>query len=195
MEELFFLLNKIYPLTDELQEHLKLILKTKELSKGQFLLKAGHYCENVYFVGNGLLRIHYFNKNGKEENKWFMKQWDVVYAVRSFLDQIPSTEFIQALKPSTVYYISHKELQEIYKDHLTFNIHGRVLTEKYYKLSEERDEITRMPEANDRYNYWIEHYGELMNEIPDKQLASFLRMTPVSISRLRNQRTTKGKFR
>lgn len=195
MDDLFRLLNSIYPMTTELAQHIKGILKVRELVKGQYLLKAGRICENVYFVGEGLLRSYFVTKSGKEDNKWFMKQNDVVFAVRSFLDQIPSKEFIQALKPTTVYYISHRELEETYSKFKDFNIHGRILAQEYYKRSEEREEIMRMPEAIERYNYMLEHFSEITNLLPDKHLASFLRMTPVSLSRLRNQRTTKGKFR
>lgn len=122
-----------------------------------------------------------------------MRQGDVMYAIKSFLDQVPSIEYIQALVETTVYYITHKELQQVYAKYITFNVNGRILTEIYYKLSEERETILRMTEANDRYAYFLENFPELTNLVPDKHLASYLRMTPVSLSRLRNNKTTKGK--
>ena len=192
MEELFFFLNSVYPLTEELRNHLNQILKQRDLAEGEYLLRAGHYCENVYFVYKGLLRSYYDNKRGVEINKWFMKRGDVVYAVQSFLDQVPSTEFIQALEESTVYYISHKELQKTYDEYLIFNIHGRKLTEEYYKRSEQRNDIMRIPEAIERYQYLLEHFPELTNAVPDKHLATFLRMTPVTLSRMRNNRMKKA---
>ena len=188
MEELINMLNSIYPLGEELKKHLLNMLQCRQLREGEYLLKAGRICENVYFVKNGLLRSFYKDKRDKEINFWFMSRGDVVYAIRSFLDQTPSMEFIQTLQDTTVYYISYKELQNTFKHHIAFNIHGRILTEKYYKLSVEREEIMRMPDAVDRYNYLVEHFPDLMNVVPDKYLATFIRMTPVTISRLRTQR-------
>jgi CRP/FNR family transcriptional regulator, anaerobic regulatory protein len=96
------------------------------------------------------------------------------------------------LEETKIFYISYNELQATYQNHITFNIIGRKLTEKYYKLSVEREEIMRMPEAMDRYNYLIEHFSDLMNAVPDKHLASFIRISPVHLSRLRNKRTKKA---
>lgn len=191
MDELLMFLNSIYPLSNELKKHLEKILKPRELGEGELLLKAGHYCENVYFVNQGLLRSYYHDKRDNEKNIWFMKEGDVVYAVRSFLDQIPSKEFIQALEDTTVYYISHRELEQIYDEYMIFNIHGRKLTQEYYKRSVEREDIMRMPEAIERYQYLLEHFPELVNRVPDKHLATFLRMTPVTLSRMRNNRMKK----
>jgi len=186
MNELFKLLNSIYPLTDELKEHLKDVLETRTFAEGELLLKAGHVCRHIYFVEEGLLRINFNNKKGNDVNKWFLMKGDVVYAVRSFLNQTISTESIQALEKTTVHYILYEQLQQIYKEHIIFYIHGLKLTEHYYKLSEERDEILRIPEARDRYHYLIEHFPELTNAVPDKHLATFLCMNPVTLSRARN---------
>jgi len=191
VEELFILLNSIYPLPEEVKEHLKEILKWKQLSQGEYLLKAGHFCEHVYFVKKGLLRSYYLKDNKTEVNNWFMKQGDVVYAVRSFLLQIPSDEYIQVLEDAEFFYISQWELEKIYEEHIIFNIHGRKLTQKYYLLSEERSFIMRMNYARERYDYLFTHYPDLVNAIPDKDLATYLGVRPVTISRIRGSSAKK----
>jgi CRP/FNR family transcriptional regulator, anaerobic regulatory protein len=191
MEELFYMLNAVYPLPDDLRDHLFEIVTLKDFSKGEFLLKAGQVCQNVYFVRSGLLRCFVKDKQEKEINTWFMKQADVVYSILSFLDQTPSSEYIQALKDTSVFYISHRQLVETYDKFQTFNINGRKLTEEYYKRSAQREKIMRMYEPIDRYNYLIEHFPELMNDVPDKHLATFIRMSHVTLSRLRNKRMRK----
>ena len=71
MEELFYMLNAVYPLPDDLRDHLFEIVKLKDFSKGEFLLKAGQVCQNVYFVRTGLLRCFVKDKQEKEINTWF----------------------------------------------------------------------------------------------------------------------------
>ncbi|MBO9202087.1 MULTISPECIES: Crp/Fnr family transcriptional regulator [Niastella] len=187
MEELLTMLNSIYPLSEELKNHLIQILQRRLLQEGEYLLKPGRICEHVYFVKKGLLRSYEMDENKKEINTWFMSQGDVVFAIDSFLDQTPSTEFIQALQNTTVYYITFKELENTFRDHITFNFNGRVLTNKYYKLSLQREKMMRIPEATDRFNYLVKHFPNLLNVVQDKHLASFLRISPVTISRLRAQ--------
>lgn len=191
MEELFSFLNAVYPLTKELTCHLREILQFREFRAGDCLVKAGRTCDHVYFIIGGVLRSFYIDKNDKEINVWFMGKGDVVYAERSFLDKIPSTISIQVLEDTFAFCITREELYDIYDKHVTFNIHGRILTEKYYKQSLEREEIMRMSAAIDRYRYLIDHFPVLVNVVPDKHLASFLRMSAVHLSRLRNKRSRK----
>ena len=101
MDTLIDFLHSVYPLSTELKEHLAKILKKKELKKKELLLSAGSICRNVYFVSQGLLRCYYLEDG--EVCKWFMKEGDVVYSVRSFLTQTASNEYIQALENCQLY--------------------------------------------------------------------------------------------
>src|SRR6478736_9266227 len=113
MEELLAYLNSIHPLSEEAIQYLSLHLKEIELSRKDYLLKAGRVCENVYFIKKGLVRCFYV-KDDNEVCSWFMKEGDLIFSVKSFYKQIPSDESIQVLEDLTAYYLSYKELQHVY---------------------------------------------------------------------------------
>lgn len=187
MEALLQYLNGIYPLSGGLTEHLQSILKTREAGKKEFLLKAGHTCRWIWFVQQGLLRC-YYDKEGVEICSWFMSAGDVIISVESFFQQKPSYESIQVIEDSLLYYIDYRELQAIYHRYPEFNFIGRVLTERYYTLSEQRLYSLRMQRAQDRYDYIRQHFPELILKVPAKYLASYLGITEVTLSKIKSRK-------
>ena len=186
MEKLLAYLNAIYPLSDELKSHLLQILKIAEISKKDYLLKAGHFCSRICFIEKGLFRCYYV-KDDHEVCSWFMKEGDVIISVQSFYEQKTSYESIQALEDCTVIYIDYRELQHLYRQFPEFNFIGRILTEKYYCQSEQRLFSIRMQRSQERYDYLLEHHPELVLRVPAKYLASYLGITEVTMSKVKGR--------
>lgn len=184
MEALLNYLDSIYPMGADCKEKLIMLLRQKHLAKKELLLRAGHICQHIYFIEKGLLRCYYF-RNDAEICSWFMREGDVVVSVESFFYQKVSYESIQALEDCELYYISYKELQEIFKSFPEFNFIARVLTEKYYCLSEQRLYSIRMMRASERYEYLSGHHPELILRVPAKYLASYLGITPEMFSKIK----------
>jgi CRP/FNR family transcriptional regulator, anaerobic regulatory protein len=187
MENLINYLHTIYPLSDSLREHLLEILQIKEFTKNDFLLRAGNTCRHIFFIESGLVRC-YYTKEGEDISCWFMKEGDVVVSVESFFGQRPSYESIQAMEDTTAYSIGWQQLQSIYRRFPEFNFTGRVLTEKYYTLSERRLYSMRQQRATDRYECLLNDAPELINRIPVKYLASYLGISRETLSRIRHSR-------
>jgi CRP-like cAMP-binding protein len=177
-------LNSIYPLSEQHVQHLSKVLKTQTFAKKSFLLKTGQICNHIYFIETGLARCFYI-KDGIEISSWFMKEGDMIISVESFLSQKESHEAIQALEDMIVHYVSYEELQFIYKNFLEFNIIGRVLTEKYYTLSEQRLFSLRMMRAQERYDFMSKNHQELIQRVPSLHIASYLGITKETLSRIR----------
>ena len=184
MKELLAYLNSIHLLSESASDYLHENLKEIEIPKKEIILKQGRICYNIYFVEKGLLRCFY-TKNDKEINSWFMKEHDVIFSVESFLNQTPSYENIKALEDSRLYYISYAELQYLYTNCPEFNFIGRVVTEEYYKLSEQRLYSLRMQKANERYNFMMNHFPHIILRVPSKYIASYLGITEETLSRIR----------
>ena len=187
MEKLLQALGAIYPLSKGLDDRLRIILKEKTLAKKDFLLRAGHICRNIYFIERGLLRCFYL-KHEAEVSSWFMKEGDVIISVESFYTQTVSYESIQALEKCILYYISYTELQAIFHMYPEFNFIGRVVTEKYYTLSEQRLYSLRMQRSHERYDYLMRNHPELILRVPAKYIASYLGITDVQLSNIKNRR-------
>lgn len=192
MVPLLKFLNAIYPLSERLVDYLQKHVKTRRISKKAFLLNAGEVSQHIFFIESGLVRCFYL-KNGVEVSSWFMKEGDTIVSVGSFFDQKESFESIQALEDSTVHGISFDELQFIYKNFSEFNFIGRVLTEKYYVLSEQRLYSLRMQRAQERYEFMIRNHPELINRVPSHFMASYLSITKETLSRIRGRKLLTGK--
>ena len=182
MEELIQYLNRIYPVPDALREHLIRNLNSKTFFKKDFLLKSGHVSDKIFFIAKGLVRCFY-EDHQKEVCSWFMKEGDCIISVESFFQQKPGYENIQALEDTETYYIDYTELQYIYQTFPEFNFIGRVLTETYYILSEQRLYSMRMHSASERYNFLMENLPELILRVPSKYLASYLGIAEETLSR------------
>lgn len=187
MDQLLAFLNSIHKLSPETIEYLYNTLKRIEVPKKHYVLTQGHICENIYFVEIGLLRCFYL-KDGKEICSWFMQEGDVIVSVISFFNQITSFENIQALEDCVLYYVDYKELQNLYNNFPEFNFVGRILTEKYYQLSEQRVFSIRMQRALDRYHFLMEQFPQFILRVPSKYIASYLGITEETLSRIRAQK-------
>lgn len=184
MEELLQYFTSIHPLSDALISYFAANIKCRHLKKKEFLLKKGWVSQDIHFIYKGILRCFYIIDD-KEVSSWFMKEGDVIISVESFFNQTVSKEFIQALEDSSVFYISHEELQHIYKNFPEFNFIGRVLTERYYTLSEQRLYAMRMQRAPDKYQYLLNQHPDLLLRVPSKFLASYMGVTEVTLSNMK----------
>ena len=186
MEEIFAYLNTVHPLHSQTMDYLRQNLKPLEVTKKKFILKESHVCRNIYFIRTGLLRCFYV-RGYKEISSWFMKEGDVIISVESFFNQKESKESIQALEDSFLYYLTYEELQYAYEQFPDFNSIGRILTEKYYQLCEQRLYSIRMQKAYEKYQFLMKHFPQIIQRVPLKDIASYLGIRLETLSRIRAQ--------
>lgn len=186
MENIISFLNSIFPLSRGVQQYLSSCLLSKDFNKKQLLLKRGSIAKEIYFIESGFVRSFYMSRE-KEITAWFMKEGDVVISVESFFRQVASQESIQAIEDTTVVYISYSDLMYMYNHFPEFNFIGRVLTEKYYMLSEQRLHSIRMQQAGERYQYLLNHHPEIIQRAPATYIASYLGITLETLSRVKSK--------
>ena len=187
MENLIRTLSSVYPLTEELLHHLPLIVKTRHVPRGKFILRAGHVSRQIHFITEGLLRCYYI-KGNTEVSSSFMKEGDMIVSVESFYDQKESYESIQALEDCTLCCIEYNELQYIYRRFPEFNFNGRVLTEKYLKLRAQQLYGLRLRSACERYQWLLDNFPDLILRVPAKYIASYLGITEVTLSNIKSRK-------
>jgi len=184
-ESVIAFLSLIYPMSDQLKEYIYTHLKETHLKKKEIVLREGEVSNNIAFIIKGLLRSYHITDEGIDTTVWFMKEGDVAISVRSFLERKPSKEFIEAIEPSIILHITYNELQEAYQKFPEFNIIGRILTERYYVLSEERLLGIRNIKAVERYKFLLTHHPEIIERAPTQHIASYLDIDKATLSRLK----------
>jgi CRP-like cAMP-binding protein len=190
MERLLSFLDAVYPLGDELSSHLLEHVQYREINKGDYLLKAGHTCQHIHFIDKGLLRCFY-RRDDLEVSSWFMKDGDVIVSIESFYQQKVSYEWIQALEDCQLYYISHRELYDIYHRFPQFNFVARELTQHYYILWTQLLYALRMKTADEKYTWLLERFPDYVLRIPAKHLASWLGISEYHFSYVKNKRASR----
>jgi CRP-like cAMP-binding protein len=185
MEFVFELLNSVHPLSTALTEHLSQVIRHRQLQRKDYLLRAGHICRHLYFIESGLLRCFYL-KRETEICSWFMREGDVIVSIESFLKQQESYESIQVLEDCSLYSIGYNDLQFIYKNFPEFNFTGRVLLEKYFIQWTQQLYGLRMQQAADRYQWLLTNHPDLILRVPAKYLASWIGISDVMLSKVKN---------
>lgn len=188
METLLRLFHQIRPLSDELMAFLQTALITKEVKKNDYLLRAGHISTEIFYVEYGLF-MGYYELKEKWITSWFMGAGEVIASPSSFFSQSVSYENIIALTAGRVHYVSFATLEHIYAVYPEFNVHGRILVQKYYQMADERNYMIKTRTVAERYEYLERHHPEWILQIPNKYLAAYLGTTESTLSRIRQRRT------
>ncbi|OJW00144.1 MAG: hypothetical protein BGO52_03390 [Sphingobacteriales bacterium 44-61] len=89
MELLLNCLHSVHPMSAKLREHLQMTVCIRELKPREYLQKAGHICNHICFIEQGLLRCYYERAN-EEVSAWFMPEGNMVVAIESFYDRVKS---------------------------------------------------------------------------------------------------------
>jgi CRP-like cAMP-binding protein len=180
-------LNFITPLSSRIEERLNEYLVEEIFSKKHLLVKEGSTAKRIYFISRGFARAYFFRES-KEFTSWFMGAGDFMISVYSFFTQKPAVENIELLEDSTLISLTWAQLQTLYADFPEFNFVGRLITEKYYMMSEERAVLHRTLSAPERYKVLLKTYPEIMQKAKLGQIASYLDMSQETLSRIRGTR-------
>ncbi len=181
------LFKSLAPFTNEDFTEADRYFKTETLKKGDFFSKAGRISDRLGFVNSGLLRSFYTIK-GKETTTFFQMQGSIAAALMSFLQMKPAIENIQALEDSELVVISRKNLLNLYDENWKWQQVGRVITERYYVKMEERTISLQSLSAQEKYENFLLEFPELIQVVPLYYIASFLGISPETLSRIRKNR-------
>lgn len=165
---------------------------TKIFKKGQFLLRKNEYCKHAFFVENGLLRQYSINEKGKEHILSFAPEnWIVTDRESSVFNQ-PSSYYIQALEDSKVVMIDEDFIRLLSKKIPAFTDFNNRLLHNHIRHLQIRINLLLSAVAEDRYLQFIKKYPNLLLRVPQAMIASYLGITPESLSRVRKELAQKN---
>jgi CRP-like cAMP-binding protein len=179
------LLQKLGPIPKREFAHLETRLGLCRLQRGQFLTRAGEVAEQVGFVTRGLFRKVHVTPRGKAIVRGFGAPGSVIGAYVSLLTGEPSYLSVEALCESELLVLRWSELNALYTRHSCFQTIGRRLAELTLLEREERAHELLTLSASERYARFRHTHRELLPQLRSYDIASYLGITPVSLSRLR----------
>jgi CRP-like cAMP-binding protein len=163
------------------------LFKQEEIFAKTTLLTEGQISKKAYFIEKGCLRL-WFNNNGKDLTFQFFFEGESVSSIESFKTKQPSLFSLESIEPCIIHSVSEKDFQLIIessteiKNAIDEQIFQRLLFYQHLFLSRIKDN----PEK--RYKELLEQYPKILQRVPQHYIASYLGITSVSLSRIRNRR-------
>ena len=180
------MLEAIGPMPDGLKSFLQSRLVFKTVKRKENLLDFGKVCRNVTFILEGSFRCFHIDDEGNEICSWFMKSGAVIIVVDSYYLEIPSNETIQTMTKSLVCSITREQVREACTFFPEFYQHVLFFTEKYYTISYQEKRLLRMRCcAQERLNFLLEIFPDLLSWVPKKYIASYLGISKWELSRIK----------
>lgn len=162
-------------------------LETKRIKKGDVLLSEGQICEHTFFVEKGLLRMYALNSEGKENIVQFAPEEWLISDRGSVFFNSPSSYTIDAIEDTSYVMITESLIQEISEQSDLFRSYNAKALHNHIRHLQQR--ITQLlgHSAKERYLDFIQLYPDLTLRIPQWMIASYLGITPESLSRVRKE--------
>jgi CRP-like cAMP-binding protein len=174
-------------LTKEEQEIFTNYLQTKKIKRKQFLLTDGDICKHSAFVTTGCLRGYTVDKGGIEHVLNFAPPDWWIADMYSLLSQKPGILNIEALEDTEVLLLSKANQEKLYLEIPKFEHFFRILVENSLVASQQRLIDGLSLTAEERYNNFCKRYPTLIDNLPQKQIASYIGVTPEFFSRMRSE--------
>lgn len=164
--------------------------KVLKVPKRTLLTKEGEIATGVYFITKGLLRT-YYTKDVTEITAFIFSEGLFASCYESFLMQSQSNQTLEALEDCELLAIDYKSLQALYKQVPALQVVARVVAEQRFINGQRILSWHLLDNPEQRYRKFSHHYSDLLLRVPQHIIASFLGITPVSLSRIRKRITKK----
>ena len=178
------LARKYSTMTHDELDILESVLVPMKFAKGEIILKEGDVCEHVYYVERGLTRQFYF-KNGKELTEHIGVEHSIVMCIESLFMEKPTHLQLEALEPTLIYAMPKRKLEEVALHNVNIQILFRKILEESLIISQVHADMLRFETAQDRYLKLCKLSPQVVLRAPLLYVASYLQMTPETLSRVR----------
>jgi len=167
----------------------------KKLRKKQYLLQEGDVCKYIAFVEKGLLRSYTINDKGQEHiNQFAFEGWWIADQF-SYLTGEPSRYNIEAMEDCELLLLSKQSEEQMLQQIPKFERYFRILLQNNLVATQKRLASSLSQSAEERYSELIQDCpSTLPHRIPQHMLASFLGITPETLSRIRKNITSRSKL-
>ena len=188
-EKFRFFIQKIIPAMPE--KDIQMFFskaKYSEFQKGELFVKEGAICSHLLFIHQGLLR-YYFLHEGHDFTKDFAvdTQNPLCTAYTSFMLQKPSEIWIETLEPCIVLTWHHSDVLPLFQDHPSWLFFAKKMADQLFYRKEKKELELLKYSAERRYREFLLDFPGLSQRVPQYHIATYLGITPESLSRIRSK--------
>lgn len=162
-------------------------LTLRDVPKNHILVDLEQISREIFFINKGCLRFYYLTDEGNEVTGFIFQENMFAGSLESFFTQQPSTQVLETLEASELLVLTYDGLHELYETVPKMNILVRKLLEQRMAFAQRVVASLIIHKPEDRYIAYRELHPNLENRIPQHVLASYMGITPVSLSRIRRR--------
>lgn len=183
----FSYLSQLAPITEKDIAFLRPLIRVRELTKGTFYLNPGDRSTRFAYVAQGLFRFYYGDEKGRDYTSWFAGEGSFIPSFAMLALGLPSRFCIEALEASLVLEFPFAALEEL--EHQSPG--ARAITRSYLlsalAAKEKREASLFLDDGETRYRSFLKDFPNLEERLKLYHIASYLGLSPVSLSRIRKK--------
>ncbi len=180
------MMSSFIKLTDEEKQGILEAFPIKTYTKGTNLLKEGQISKDAFFIINGCVRKYYI-KDGEEITTEFYTEFQSAVNFDSIANGSPSKYYFTCVEDTDIAIINSEKENALYKKFPRFGEVCRVEMEKMLGASQEELTTFKNSTPKERYLHLLKERPDLINRVPQYQLASYLSIKPETLSRIRSR--------
>ena len=187
-------ISKIIDIDENEWNEAKKILRKMLFNKGDIISRKGDIFKYIFFINSGIIRSYFIDSNGRDftwqiyysGDKAVMKNLFVVdYA--SFTKQEPSKLFFEVIESAELIAIEYNSLEKLYNSSIKWQKLGKIMADTAYYYAHHSALSLLTETAKERYMKLMKENPELLQKVPQYYIASYLGITPQSLSRIRKE--------
>lgn len=165
--------------------------KAKDIPKNSTLVDLGDLSRELFFILKGCLRYYYLTEDGREITGFIFQENMFAGSHNSFFSQIPSTQILESIEESSVLTINYTGLMDLYRLVPKMNELVRKILEHRFAFAQSVIASLIINKPEERYRQLLKQQPELVHRVPLNILATYIGITPVSLSRIRARKIKK----
>lgn len=189
-EKMALALERKFGFPAEEQAHFMDLFFLQTLEAGEDWVSAGQSSYQLAFIVSGLMRVFYIDANGTETIEGFYDQQDLIGPISSMVTGDPCQNTMQAVESSVLLVADYRKLHQRGRDMPSWLRFEISFMQWIYLRSARRQAQLLLGSAARRYRWFCIEYPDLAQKLPQYHIAAYLGITPVSLSRLRNPKTS-----
>ncbi|MDM8159671.1 Crp/Fnr family transcriptional regulator [Labilibaculum sp. K2S] len=191
MEYLIRHIENYTKLSEYEKENILLFVKKRHFDKNEIVFTEGKIANEIYFVTKGCVRLFY-NVDGKDRTAFFYTDGQFICAGESYTYNVPARENYQAIENTEIYIFDKTNIEKLLEISPKFELIARIATENELIVCQRIIASFVTKSAEERYIELLETNGELFQRVPQQYIASFLGVSPETLSRIKKRVLAKG---
>jgi CRP-like cAMP-binding protein len=155
------------------------------VNKWETIVNEGDVSNSIIFVAKGMMRQYYY-KNGKDITEHFTYENGILTCLESFFNRTPSRIIVEAIEPAVVFEFFYDDIQRLIEMSPAMNRFYMAMLQEALIISQQKSDASRFESARQRYIRLLNEHPEIVKRASMNQIASYLVMTPETLSRIRS---------